>query len=189
MDEKTHSPDELKVWRVNSRSKNISSEPVPQTWLRLGGRGLIARILVDEVPAACEPLGPNNKLIFAPGLLVGHMLSSCDRISIGGKSPLTGGVKEANAGGTTGLRLVLLGIKALIIEDKPDNKDWSILYISHSGIKFETADGLVGLGVFECAKELVEKYGEKIAAAVIGQGGTQDHHHLLSMQARQNSSF
>ena len=83
--------------------KHFLREAVPQTWERLGGRALIAKILVDEVPGTCEPLGPLNKLIYTPGLLVGHMLSSCDRISVGGKSPLTRGVKEANAGGTTGL--------------------------------------------------------------------------------------
>ena len=80
-------------------------KPVPETWKRLGGRGLLARILLDEVDAKCDPLGAGNKLIFAPGLLVGHMLSSTDRISVGGKSPLTGGIKEANAGGRTGLHM------------------------------------------------------------------------------------
>ncbi len=171
MEEKSSKNYDLKVWRVNARTKKVTREPVPQTWERLGGRGLIARILLDEVSPTCEPLGPLNKLIFAPGLLVGHMLSSCDRISIGGKSPLTGGVKEANAGGTTGLHLMFLGIKALIIEDKPINDDWSVLYITNDGIKFDRADGLIGSGVFECAPKLMEKYGNKIAVAIIGQGG------------------
>ena len=107
------------VWRVNARTQEFQQEAVPESWKPLGGRGLLARIMLDEVRPTCEPLGPRNKLIFAPGLLVGHMLSSCDRISIGGKSPLTGGIKEANAGGRTGLQLSYLGIKALILEDKP----------------------------------------------------------------------
>ena len=89
------------IWRVNVREQSLKQEPVPDTWKRLGGRGLLTRILLDEVDAKCDPLGAGNKLIFAPGLLVGHMLSSTDRISVGGKSPLTGGVKEANAGGFT----------------------------------------------------------------------------------------
>ena len=93
--------------------------PSPKAWERLGGRGLSARILLDEIDPACDPLGPNNKLVFAPGLLVGHMVSSTDRISIGGKSPLTGGIKEANAGGRTGLQMTHLGMKALILEDWP----------------------------------------------------------------------
>jgi aldehyde:ferredoxin oxidoreductase len=171
MDENNFNNYDLKVWRVNTRTKNVARETVPQSWERLGGRGLIARILLDEVSPMCEPLGSLNKLIFAPGLLVGHMLSSCDRISVGGKSPLTGGVKEANAGGTTGLHLMFLGIKALIIENKPINNDWSVLHITKDGIKFDSADGLIGHGVFECAPKLMEKYGNKIAVAIIGQGG------------------
>jgi aldehyde:ferredoxin oxidoreductase len=162
---------ELKVWRVDCKEKTFTREDVPSNWQRLGGRGLIARILVDEVEPACEALGPKNKLLFAPGLLVGHMLSSCDRISIGGKSPLTGGVKEANAGGTTGLQLTYLGIKALIIENKPVDESWNILYINTDGVKFESADGLVGLGVYACVRKIIEKYGEKIAVSVIGKGG------------------
>jgi len=171
MEEHSSNTYDLKVWRVNSRTKDVTRELEPQTWERLGGRGLIARILLDEVLATCEPLGSLNKLIFAPGLLVGHMLSCCDRISVGGKSPLTGGVKEANAGGTTGLHLMFLGIKALIIEDKPIDNNWSVLYITNNGIKFDSADGLVGHGVFDCAFKLMEKYGNKIAVAIIGQGG------------------
>jgi aldehyde:ferredoxin oxidoreductase len=162
---------QLKVWRANCRTKSVSFHDVPDSWKHLGGRGLIARILVDEVVPTCEPLGSLNKVIFAPGLLVGHMLSSCDRISIGGKSPLTGGVKEANAGGTTGLHLTHLGIKALILEDKPGNNVWSILYINQDGIRFDPADDLIGCGVFESGEKLIARYGEKIAAAVIGQGG------------------
>ena len=86
-----------RIWRVNVRTRTLEMEIVPPSWERLGGRGLIARILVDEVPPGCEPLGPKNKLIFCPGLLTGHMLSSIDRLSVGGKSPLTGGVKESAA--------------------------------------------------------------------------------------------
>ncbi len=115
----TGDPYSLETWRINMRTRTLKREPFPQSWERLGGRGLSARILLDEIDPACEPLGPHNKLVFAPGLLVGHMLSSTDRISIGGKSPLTGGIKEANAGGRTGLQMTHLGIKALIIEDQP----------------------------------------------------------------------
>jgi aldehyde:ferredoxin oxidoreductase len=106
----------MQTWRINVRTKSLTQEPAPEAWEMYGGRALLARILLDEVEPTCEPLGPKNKLIFAPGLLVGHMLSSCDRISVGGKSPLTGGIKESNAGGRTGLQMTHLGIKALIIE-------------------------------------------------------------------------
>ncbi len=132
------------IWRVNVRTQSLLRESVPDSWYRLGGRGLLARILLDEVDATCDPLGPGNKLIFAPGLLVGHMLSSTDRISVGGKSPLTGGVKEANAGGRTGLHMAMMGIKALIIEDQPEENGFWVLHLSLEGARWEKANDLVG---------------------------------------------
>jgi aldehyde:ferredoxin oxidoreductase len=161
----------MEIWRVNIKKQVLSKEPVPPSWERLGGRGLLARILLDEVIPTCEPLGPFNKLIFAPGLLTGHMLSSCDRISIGGKSPLTGGVKEANAGGSTGLKLAHLGIKALILEDKPEEDSWWVLHLSSDGARFEPAGNLVELGVYAAARELLARYGQDVAIALIGPGG------------------
>jgi aldehyde:ferredoxin oxidoreductase len=159
------------IWRINTRTRELSHEPVPESWLRLGGRGLLARILLDEVDATCDPLGPGNKLIFSPGLLVGHMLSSTDRISVGGKSPLTGGIKEANAGGRTGLHMVTMGMKALILEEQPEEDGYWVLHLSLEGAKWETADELVGLGVYETTPKLIEKYGDKVAIALIGPGG------------------
>ena len=159
------------TWRINVRTQEFSSEPVPKSWQKLGGRGLLARILLDEVDATCEPLGPRNKLIFAPGLLVGHMLSSCDRISVGAKSPLTRGIKESNAGGSTGLKLSHLGIKALILEDKPSQEGSWLLHLSSNGAKFISADHYKGMGVFQTAELLRENYGKDVAIALIGPCG------------------
>ncbi|MFN8381620.1 MAG: aldehyde ferredoxin oxidoreductase C-terminal domain-containing protein [Anaerolineales bacterium] len=159
------------IWRINVREQSLKREPVPQSWQRLGGRGLLTHILLDEVDAKCDPLGPGNKLIFAPGLLVGHMLSSTDRISIGGKSPLTGGIKEANAGGRTGYHMAFMGIHALIIEDAPKEDGYWVLHLSLNCAKWEKADDLAGLGVYATAPKLLEKYGDKVAIALIGPGG------------------
>ncbi len=159
------------IWRVNARTHELTTESVPASWQRLGGRGLIARILLDEVDAKTDPLGAGNKLIFAPGLLVGHMLSSTDRISVGGKSPLTGGIKESNAGGRTGLHMTHMGIHALIIEDKPEDDSWWVLHLSLAGAKWDKADDLAGLGVYASAEKLLERYGDKVAIALIGPGG------------------
>ena len=160
----------MQVWRINARTQRLNIVPVPESWQHLGGRGLLARILLDEVPPTCEPLGRSNKLVFAPGLLVGHMLSSCDRISIGGKSPLTGGIKESNAGGSTGLQMTNLGIKALILEDQPE-AGWWVIHLSRDGASFEPADDLVGKGVYETAARLLSRYGNKVALSMIGPGG------------------
>jgi aldehyde:ferredoxin oxidoreductase len=168
---KSDNQDFFTIWRVNVRTHSFNREPVPETWIRRGGRGLLAKILVDEVPGTCDALGPNNKLIFAPGLLVGHMLSSCDRISVGAKSPLTKGVKESNAGGRTGLQLSYLGIKALILEDQPEGPGLWVLHLSAEGARFDRADDLTDLGVYDSAPPLLKKYGDKVGISLIGPGG------------------
>ncbi len=177
----------MQIWRVNLRDQTLKYEPVPEAWARLGGRGLSARILLDEVPATCEPLGRHNKLVLAPGLLVGHMLSSCDRLSFGAKSPMTRGIKEANAGGSTGLHMTNLGMKALILEDQgPQNggggSRWWVLHLSLAGARFEPADDIAGLGVHEGASRLLKRFGDKVAIALIGPGGEM----LLSAAGIQN---
>lgn len=159
------------IWRVNVRTHELRREPVPQSWERLGGRALSARILLDEVDARCDPLGKEAMLIFAPGLLVGHMLSSTDRISIGAKSPLTGGIKEANAGGRTGLHMAYLGIHALLLEDQPASDEYWVLHLSTEGARWEKAGDLEGLGGYETARRLVEEHGGKVAIALIGPAG------------------
>ncbi len=161
----------MKIWRVNVATHTLTVEDVPEAWQHLGGRGLSAAIMLEEVRATCEPLGPENKLIFTPGLLVGHRLSSCDRISVGTKSPLTGGIKEANAGGRTGLQLAYLGIRALIIEGHPaDSKLWT-LALRKGGAEFLPADDLAGSGVYEATPLLLERFGKEAAIALIGPGG------------------
>ncbi|MEW6716899.1 MAG: aldehyde ferredoxin oxidoreductase C-terminal domain-containing protein [Chloroflexota bacterium] len=166
------------IWRINLSNLELTTEPVPPTWKRLGGRGLVARILCDEVDPTCDPLGPRNKLIFAPGLLGGYSLSSCDRVSAGGKSPLTGGIKESNAGGRTALHLIQLGIKALIIEGQPERHGWWVIHLGKEGAVFEETfkvseepQGMVGLGVYETASRLLERYGQDVAISLIGPGG------------------
>jgi aldehyde:ferredoxin oxidoreductase len=161
----------MMIVRVDVGHRTWTKTACPEAWQRLGGRGLIAKILLDEVPPMCDPLGAHNKLIFAPGLLVGQMLSSCDRISAGGKSPLTGGVKESNAGGTTGMALTGLGLRALIIEGYPQDNSWQILHLDQTGVRFDPAEECVGLGVYESAAWLRKHYGEGVALALIGPAG------------------
>ena len=161
-----------KVLRVNMSTRDIREEDVPSGWERLGGRALIPRILLDEVPPTCDPLGPMNKLIFAPGILVGQMVSSCDRISVGGKSPLTGGIKEANAGGSTGLHMVWLGYKAVLIEGRSDpNSGFQVLVIGEDGAELHNAVDIEGLGTHDTAARLREQYGRKVSSSLIGCGG------------------
>jgi aldehyde:ferredoxin oxidoreductase len=165
----------MEVWRINTQNQGLVRQQLPSDWENSGGRGLIAKILLDEVPPECDPLGPKNKLIYAPGLLVGLTLSSFDRISVGGKSPLTRGVKESNAGGTTGTSITALGIKTLIIEGQPATNEWSVLHLNIHGAQFDPAGDLIGLGVYESAERLLERYGKSVSLAIIGPGGEQQY--------------
>jgi len=135
-----------KILRVNMRSKEIRYETTPEPYLKTGGRGLIAKILLNEVDPTCEPLGRHNKLIFAMGLLTGTNVSSASRVCIGAKSPLTQGIKESNSGGTTAMRLAQLGLKALILEDQPEEDRWHYVKISQGECKLEPAEEYLGMG-------------------------------------------
>ncbi|HOO91125.1 MAG TPA: aldehyde ferredoxin oxidoreductase N-terminal domain-containing protein, partial [Syntrophales bacterium] len=157
-----------KIIRVNMGNGTVGIEPVPERYLMLGGRSLITQILLDEIDPACDPLGEENKMIIAPGLLGGTKVSTSGRISIGAKSPLTGGIKEANSGGVVGRQLSRLGIKAVIIEGKPVSKSSYVLKIDHTGAALSPADDLAGIGNYKLAEILGKMYGPKAGFITIG---------------------
>ena len=146
-------------------------EAVSPEYEHLGGRALIARILLTEVPPQCDPLGPSNKLIFAPGLLGGTSLSSSGRLSIGGKSPLTGGVKEANCGGNGGSDLARLGIKALVVEGQPAAGTLYQLHITKDRVELLPAGEWRGLGTYDTAARAREQWGGDCTVLSIGPAG------------------
>lgn len=161
----------MKILRVNMDRLKATWESVPPAWERLGGRALIAKTLLTEVPPHCEPLGPNNKLILAPGLLGGTSLSSSGRLSIGGKSPLTGGIKEANCGGNGGSDLARLGVKALVVEGQPADGKLYQLYLSGTGVELLPADDWRGLGTYATVAKAQERWGTNCTVICIGQAG------------------
>ena len=149
----------------------VQWESVSPEYERLGGRALIAGLMLAEVPAQCDPLGPNNKLVFAPGLLGGTSLSSSDRLSVGGKSPLTGGIKEANCGGSGGSDLACLGIKALVVEGQPEPGKLYQLVLSATQTELLPADEWRGLGTYATAARARERWGDDCTVISIGQVG------------------
>ncbi|WP_096200410.1 aldehyde ferredoxin oxidoreductase C-terminal domain-containing protein [Bacillus sp. FJAT-45350] len=159
-----------KIIKIDMKHLTVKEED-SKRYERLGGRGLTSRIILDEVLPTCHPLGGKNKLIFATGLLTGSGASSADRYSIGAKSPLTGGIKESNAGGITGLTLGKLGIKALVFENIRD--DFKIIRITKDGITFDNADPILGKGLSESATWLRDTYGKHVAVWLIGVAGEQ----------------
>ena len=162
----------MKIIKIDIQNQGIENIDVPQDYLGLGGRGLTSLMINAEVPPACDPLGPENKLIFAPGYLSGTRLVNTSRLSIGAKSPLTGGIKESNVGGTVAADLAHLGITAIVVEGKPSDNACYLLKIDIDG-KAELIDGSAykGLRTYELAKQLKETHGEKNSITCIGPAG------------------
>jgi len=163
------------IFRINMKEKQVLKQEIPEKYYLLGGRGLTSRILLDEIDPTCRPLGPKNKLIISPGLLSGTPAPCSGRLSIGGKSPLTGGIKESNSGGTAGTKLAKLGIKAIIIEDIPEDNEWYSIKIGFNKIEIITEKAVIGAGNYETAKYYQNKYGSKIAIISIGPAGENQH--------------
>jgi aldehyde:ferredoxin oxidoreductase len=162
----------MKFIRVNMNEKTITIEDVPQDYMGLGGRGLTSIMINREVPPQCDPMGPDNKLIFAPGLLSGTALVNTSRISIGSKSPLTGTIKESNAGGTVAAALGRLGITAIIVEGQARKGDISCLRIDEKGeTSLIPAQEYRGMGTYELVEQILGVYGEKTSVLCIGQAG------------------
>lgn len=160
-----------KLIRVNVSKGDIKIIASPVEWDKLSGRALTSKIVADEVNPTCDPIGPNNKLVIAPGLLAGTTVSCVNRISIGAKSPLTGAIKESNAGGTTAYKLGRIGIKAVILEGSSNDGSMKVLYISNDNVELIPADDLKGLGVYETASRLRERFGSKVGMVIIGPAG------------------
>ncbi len=130
-------------------------------------------MLLDEVDPRCEALGPDNKVILAPGLLTGTVVPCSGRLSIGAKSPLTGAIKESNVGGTAAQALTRLGIKALVIEGMPQSDNQYLLRLDREGAALVPAPELADMGNYRLAETLLAKYGPDNSIISIGPAGEQ----------------
>ncbi len=137
----------------------------------LGGRGLTSTIISKEVPPHCHPLGAENKLVIAPGLLSGTTAAVSGRISIGCKSPLTGTIKESNAGGQPSQMLARLGYAAIVLEGKPKDDTLYKIFINKDGVKIEADNSLKMLGNYDLVDKMKGEYGDKISCFSIGPAG------------------
>lgn len=146
----------------------VNYEDLPAKYQSMGGRGLTSTIVADEVPPTCHPLGPNNKVVLAPGIVTGTNAPSSGRISVGGKSPLTGGIKEANAGTDFAQKLGRMRIGAIIVEGQSEGKDYYLLKITNDGAEFKNANKWVGKGLYEVYKDIRKEFGEKFSICGVG---------------------
>ena len=163
------------ILRVDMGDLSYRLEDVPANYKNLGGRGLTSTIVHDEVPPLCHPLGPNNKLVFAPGIVTGTAAPTSGRVSAGAKSPLTGGIKESNAGTSWGQYLAYMQIKAMVVEGQPADKGkyWMIRLIwdgdaGKPALEFIPADEYVGGDLYDLYPKIYERFGDKVAIAGVG---------------------
>jgi aldehyde:ferredoxin oxidoreductase len=161
----------MKLLRINMTDGSIQSQDIPSEYQGLGGRALTSAVVAAEVPPRCAPLGTNNKLIFAPGLLTGTTAACSGRLSAGGKSPLTGTIKESNAGGTASQHLARLGIAAIVVEGQPANGDLQVLHITADAAQLTPDAKLKGKGNYDTVDALSKKFGQKCSIISIGQAG------------------
>ncbi len=159
------------IYRVNMTDLSVRVEPSPGEYAQLGGRALTSAIVAAEVPATCHPLSAENKLVIAPGILAGTGAPCSGRLSVGAKSPLTGGIKESNSGGMGAIALSMLGIHAIVLEGKPRDDRWYRLVVNAEGLRVEPADAIAGLGNYDAVAKLREEFGEQVACISIGSAG------------------
>jgi len=147
-----------------------SEVPVAQ-YAGFAGRALTSAIVSQEVPPLCHPLGAENKLVIAPGMLSGTAGAMSGRLSIGCKSPLTGGIKEANSGGQPSQVLARLGYNAIVLDGKPKGDDLYKIFINKDGVKITVDNSLRMLPNYDLVEKMKTEFGGKIACISIGPAG------------------
>lgn len=165
-------PEGDKVIRVNMSDQSVAIEDFPEEWKYQGGRSLSAKILLRDCDPSCDPLGPDNVLVMAPGVMSGTTAPTSGRISIGGKSPLTGSIKEANAGGNPGQHLMKLGFRAIIVQGQPSDPEKRYgLEVSADGVAVVAADEYKGMWNYACCEKLLTGRDKNASVICIGPAG------------------
>lgn len=164
--------DNDKLIYVDMTDGSVSTRDFPPEWKLLGGRALSARILLDECDPDCDPLGPDNLLVLAPGVLSGTSAPTSGRLSVGCKSPLTGGIKEANVGGNPGQDLMKLGVRAIVVKGQPADREarWG-LEVDADGARLVDATDYKGMWNYAACEKLFGNYSRTSSAISIGPAG------------------
>ena len=147
----------------------VTKEALSEELEKLGGHGLTSAIVAREVDPTADPLGPDNVLVYAAGILAGTSLPNSGRLSVGAKSPLTGGIKEANAGGSAARKMAQLDLRGIKVTGRSDSL--SLLVVTADGGTLAPADELKGLSTRETIQGLRERYGDGVSIICAGPAG------------------
>ena len=155
---------------INLDDRSVESQEMDGADVIRVGRHFIAKTLLSAGAAKVDPLSPENPLIFSAGPFAGTNFSNANRLSVGCKSPLTGGIKESNSGGTFAFALGQLEIAGFTLHGAAS--DWVVIRITRDGnISYDSAEPYMGKGNNEAAALLIEKYGKKVSFALCGPVG------------------
>lgn len=160
---------------IDLAAREIRTDELDGEEIVRAGRHRIARTLLEANAHDVDPLSGENPLIFSAGPFAGTNFSNANRISVGCKSPLTGGVKESNGGGTFAFGLGQLGIAGFTLEGAAE--DWTLIHVRKgeagepARIEFHDARDYVGEGNFATARKLHERFGKKVSLALCGPVG------------------
>jgi aldehyde:ferredoxin oxidoreductase len=167
-----------KIVRIDMGAKGgpkITTEPVGE-YAGLGGRATTSLMISKEVNPLCHALGAENKLVIAPGMLSGSTGAMTGRLSVGCKSPLTGTIKESNAGGQAAQVLARIGYAAIVLEGKPEGDDLYKIIVNKDGVKVEVDNSLKLMDNYALIEKLRGQYGDKVAYMSIGSAGERLMH-------------
>ena len=157
-------------FEIDLSGRTITKRTLQGEEIVRAGRYLIARTLLERGAATVDPLSPANPLIFSAGPFAGTSFSNANRTSVGCKSPLTGGIKEANGGGTFSYALGQLGISGFTLSGAAS--DWVVLHVRKGGgIDFDDGAPYLGKGNIQAAEMLHARYGKKVAIGLCGPVG------------------
>lgn len=161
-----------KLLRINLTDRQYTAEDIPVKILSdfIGGRGLTAKYCYDEIQPGTDPLGPDNKLLFATGPLTGTRMPSSGRFVVGTLSPQTKIYTRSVSGGAWGAYLKFAGYDMVILEGQA--AEWTYLYISSEGIEFRDATALLGKLTDDTEEAIAEDLDNKrVKSCVIGPAG------------------
>jgi aldehyde:ferredoxin oxidoreductase len=166
------------ILRIDMTDRSYKLEELPEKYKFLAGRGFTSTLVHDEVPAQAHPLGPNNKLVFSPGFTTGTSAPTSARVSCGAKSPLTGGIKESNAGSEWPCSLARMQIRGLVVEGQPSEKNefWTVFLSWDKAegkpkVEFSRADKYMGLTAQASFDKVYEDFGKRATIAGIAAAG------------------
>ncbi|MDF1539343.1 MAG: aldehyde ferredoxin oxidoreductase C-terminal domain-containing protein [Candidatus Thorarchaeota archaeon] len=157
-----------KILRIDMSDLSHKWEDTPAKYKDLAGRAFTSKVVREEVDPTCHPLRENNKFVISPGLLAGTLAPSSGRLSVGAKSPLTGGIKESSAGGLTATRLARIDVPGIIIEGAPSKDEWYSIYIGKEKCEIKKTNDYAGMGLYDLIGKIWKDTGAK--PGIIGSG-------------------